>query len=162
MVCVSRKRYIRHNGHEQKQFFKKKFGASFRLQWRQIIALKNGEKLIKTKDNEIKKWKSTVKRIDKFWLFSFQQKILRNYFFREKTHSQRSSKFCLSSNFHKLIYRYPQVLKWKKVLLKQRKWKWRKTHNWNLRGLSLSKSNESTSRPILLQQKVAQSRNAMK
>ena len=65
-LCFSRKRYIEHDGHEQKQFFKKKFDASFRLQWRQIIVLKNGERLIKTKDNEILKWKSTVKRIDKF------------------------------------------------------------------------------------------------
>ena len=56
----------RHDGHEQKQFFKKKFDASFRLRWRQIIALKNGKRLIKTKDNAIMNWKSTVKKIKKF------------------------------------------------------------------------------------------------
>ena len=59
-MCFKKKIYIRHDGHEQKQFFKKKFDASFRLRWRQIIALKNGERLIKTKDIEIMKEKIIV------------------------------------------------------------------------------------------------------
>ena len=64
LVCVSRKRYIEHDGHEQKQFFKKKFDASFRLLWRQIIFAQNGEKVIKTKDNQIMKGKSIVQSKD--------------------------------------------------------------------------------------------------